>query len=76
MAPIDNRSLILWMGIMLLVVIVSATGMLLNRYLTHRAHRRALEEWRLKAVTAECRVNAGAASKHSELKNIPGPHQG
>lgn len=76
MAPIDNRSLILWMGIMLLVVLVSATGMLLNRYLTHRAHRRALDEWRLKAVTAECRVNAGAASKHSELKNTPESHQG
>lgn len=75
MAPIDNRSLILWMGIMLLVVLVSATGMLLNRYLTHRAHRRALEEWHLKALTAEYQVTAGAASKHSELKNIPGPHQ-
>ena len=70
MAPIDDRSLISWIGIMTLVVLVSTTGMLLNRYLTHRTHRKALEEWRLKAVSAEYRVNADDASTHSVLKNI------
>ncbi len=44
MAPIDERTLLLWLGIVILVAAVSVTGMLVNRYLTHRAHRRALEE--------------------------------
>lgn len=75
MAPIDDRSFILWIGIMIIVVVVSATGMLLNRYLTYRAHRRALAEWRLKAVSVEYQVSADGASTHSVLKNIQESHR-
>ncbi|WP_297063431.1 hypothetical protein [uncultured Duncaniella sp.] len=46
MAPLDERTLLLWLGIVLLVVIVSITGLLINRYITYRAHRRALESLR------------------------------
>lgn len=75
MAPIDERSIILWIGIVALVLLVSVAGMILNRIFTYRAHRRALDEWRLKAVSAEYRENAGNASTHNELKNIPICHQ-
>ena len=44
MAPIDERTLLLWLGIVVLVAIVAVIGMLLNRRFTYRAHRRALEE--------------------------------
>lgn len=50
MAPIDERTLLLWLGIVVLVVIVSVIGMLLNRLFTYRAHRRALEEVRAQRV--------------------------
>lgn len=51
MAPIDERTLLLWLGIVLLVIIVSVAGMLLNRLFTYRAHRRALEELRAQRVS-------------------------
>ncbi|WP_300634730.1 hypothetical protein [uncultured Duncaniella sp.] len=43
MAPLDERTLLLWLGIVLLVILVTVTGMLLNRFFTYRAHRRALD---------------------------------
>lgn len=76
MAPLDERTLLLWLGIILLVITVTVSGMLLNRFFTHRAHRRALAELRrrhfapassevlspLKASFAERRANADVAS--------------
>lgn len=50
MAPIDERTLFLWMGIVALVILTSVTGMLLNRYLTYRAHRKALQALRTDRV--------------------------
>lgn len=75
MAPIDERSFFFWIGIILLVSFVSATGMLLNRYLTFRAHRRALADMHLRAVSAEYQVIADGALTHSGLKNIPASRQ-
>ncbi len=56
MAPIDERTLLLWLGIVVLVVIVSVIGMLLNRLFTYRAHRRALEELHAQSVAQHVRT--------------------
>lgn len=44
MNPIDEHTFLLWIGLAIIVSAVSATGMIINRYLTHRAHRRAIEQ--------------------------------
>lgn len=50
---LDTRELLMWGAIIALVLLASATGMWLNRYFTHRAHRRALDELRRRALMAE-----------------------
>lgn len=68
MAPLDERTLILWLGIVLLVVIVTVTGMLINRYMTYRAHRRALESLRQhRVVPAPDTARAIAAAKQQAV---------
>lgn len=53
MAPIDEHSLILWIGIAVLVILASTAGMALNRFFTFRAHRRALDELHRQSVEAQ-----------------------
>lgn len=55
MAPIDERTLLLWLGIVIIVAAVTVTGMLVNRYLTYRAHRRALEDLKSRRVPQHVR---------------------
>ncbi|MCM1355337.1 MAG: hypothetical protein NC212_02905 [Staphylococcus sp.] len=56
MAPLDERTLLLWLGIVILVVIVSVTGMLINRAFIYRSHRRALNEYRAQRVANQART--------------------
>lgn len=51
MAPLDERTLLLWLGIVLLVILVTVTGMLINRYFTYRAHRRALDAFKQRHIS-------------------------
>lgn len=53
MAPIDERTFFLWIGIVALVALVSVTGMIINRYFTYRAHRRALDELRRQRMATQ-----------------------
>ncbi|WP_289753634.1 hypothetical protein [uncultured Duncaniella sp.] len=57
MAPLDERTLLLWLGIVLLVIIVTITGLLINRYITYRAHRRALESLRHERMASLLRIS-------------------
>ncbi|HBN63066.1 MULTISPECIES: hypothetical protein [Duncaniella] len=57
MAPLDERTLLLWLGIVLLVIIVTITGLLINRYITYRAHRRALESLRHERMASLPRIS-------------------
>ncbi len=72
MQPLDIQSILLWITIISLVVLVALTGMSINRFFIHRAHRRALAELHrrafargaeesieLRTSTVESRVNAG-----------------
>lgn len=56
MAPLDERTLLLWLAIVSLVVLVTVTGMLLNRFFTYRAHRRALAALHERQLVAPVRV--------------------
>lgn len=53
MAPLDERTLLLWLGIVLLVILVTVTGMLINRFFTYRAHRRALDALRQRRLASD-----------------------
>lgn len=44
MEPLDERSLMIWILIVIMVVVVALTGMFLNRFFIRRAHRKALAE--------------------------------
>ncbi len=44
MEPLDDRSLMIWILIVVIVSIISLTGMFLNRFFIRRAHRKALAE--------------------------------
>ncbi|MCM1521793.1 MAG: hypothetical protein NC039_03970 [Muribaculaceae bacterium] len=50
---LDSHDLLMWGVVIALVILASLTGMWLNRFFTHRAHRRALAELRRRAVMAE-----------------------
>lgn len=52
MEPIDERTLLFWIGIISMVFIVSLAGMLINRYFIYRAHRKAIEELHPQRVSA------------------------
>ncbi|MBD5332801.1 MAG: hypothetical protein HDR97_03480 [Bacteroides sp.] len=46
MTPIEPRELLTWIAIIAIIALAATTGMLINRFLIHRAHRRALAELR------------------------------
>ncbi|MDE6394021.1 MAG: hypothetical protein K2K77_01655 [Duncaniella sp.] len=72
MQPLDLQSILMWITIICLVFLVAMTGMSINRFFIHRAHRRALAElhrrafersdadtrMQLRTSTVESRVNA------------------
>ena len=71
MQPLDLQSILMWITIISLVFLVAMTGMSINRFFIHRAHRRALAELHrrafervadprieLRTSTVESRVNA------------------
>lgn len=43
---IDDRTFFLWVGIVMLVVLTSMTGMIIRKLITYRAHKRALDAMR------------------------------
>lgn len=44
MNPLDFHELLLWSTIIAIVILAVITGRWINRFLTYRAHRRALDE--------------------------------
>lgn len=72
MQPLDLQSILMWITIISLVFLVAMTGLSINRFFIHRAHRRALAELHrrafdrnnadprieLRTSTVESRVNA------------------
>ncbi|MDE6065376.1 MAG: hypothetical protein K2G27_00965 [Duncaniella sp.] len=44
MQILDLHAILMWITIISLVVLVALTGMSINRFFIHRAHRRALAE--------------------------------
>lgn len=46
MTPIEPREFLTWIAIIAIIALAATTGMLINRFLIHRAHRRALNELR------------------------------
>lgn len=71
MQPLDIQSILMWITIISLVFLVAMTGLSINRFFIHRAHRRALAELHrrafergvnsrveLRTSTVESRVNA------------------
>lgn len=53
MFSLDVHAILMWIAIISLVILVSMTGMYLNRFFIHRAHRRALDELHRRATEAE-----------------------
>ncbi len=46
MSPLEPREILLWIAIVAIIALAATTGMLINRFFIHRAHRRALDELR------------------------------
>lgn len=53
MFSIDIHAILMWIAIISLVILVSMTGMYLNRFFIYRAHRRALAELHRRATEAD-----------------------
>ena len=46
MTPLEPREILLWIAIIAIIALAATTGMLINRFFIHRAHRRALDDLR------------------------------
>lgn len=57
---LDLHELLMWGAVASLVILTTVTGMWVNRFFTHRAHRQALAELRRRALSAEQGLNKGA----------------
>lgn len=53
MFPLEMHDILMWIAIISLVILVAMTGMYINRFFIHRAHRRALAELHRRATEAE-----------------------
>lgn len=53
MFPLAMHDILMWIAIISLVILVAMTGMYINRFFIHRAHRRALAELHRRATEAE-----------------------
>ncbi len=53
MKPLEIQEILLWSTIIALVVLTVVTGRYINRMLTYRAHRRALDELRRRALESQ-----------------------
>ncbi len=62
MNPLDLHELLLWTAIVAVVLLSVITGRYINRFLTYRAHRRALDELRRRAI--ESAPSAGESVDH------------
>ncbi|MDE6859777.1 MAG: hypothetical protein K2J65_05135 [Duncaniella sp.] len=62
MEPLDERSLVIWILIVIVVAIVALAGMFLNRYFIRRAHRKALADLKYVAHVGD--------ESHSMARNI------
>ncbi len=62
MNPLDFHELLLWSTIIAIVILAVITGRWINRFLTYRAHRRALDELRRRAI--ESHPGGEAAGTH------------
>lgn len=67
MFSLDMHDILMWIAIASLVVLVSTTGMYINRFFIHRAHRRALAELHRRASESE-RANRDVSSSAESLK--------
>lgn len=52
MQLIASNEFFMWLAIAAMVLLVSVTGMYINRFMTYRAHRRALVELHRRAMEA------------------------
>ena len=50
MNPLDTHEILMWLAIIAIIVLVSITGMCINRVYIHRAHRKALAELRRRVI--------------------------
>ena len=50
MNPLDTHEILMWLAIIAIIVLVSMTGMCINRVYIHRAHRKALAELRRRVI--------------------------
>ncbi len=67
MNPLDLHDLLLWSAVVALVVLAVITGRWLNRFLTYRAHRRALDELRRRALES----HPGVADVPTHFSALP-----
>lgn len=67
MFSLNMHDILMWIAIASLVVLVSTTGMYINRFFIHRAHRRALAELHRRASESE-RTNRAVPPSAESLK--------
>lgn len=53
---LDYSDLLMWIAIIALVILTTRTALWINRMLTYRAHRKALDELRRSAMLTESRL--------------------
>lgn len=52
MNPLEMQEILFWSTIIAIVALTVITGRMINRFLTYRAHRRALAELRRRALSS------------------------
>lgn len=53
MFSLESYDILMWIAIISLVILVAMTGMYINRFFIHRAHRRALAELHRRSIEAK-----------------------
>lgn len=69
MFPLAMHDILMWIAIISLVILVAMTGMYINRFFIHRAHRRALAELHRRATAAEHYKHRTGAELRQEYRS-------
>lgn len=68
MSPLEPREILLWIAIIAIIALAATTGMLINRFFIHRAHRRALAELR-RRILEEASFAPGSSMMYRTIES-------
>lgn len=66
MDTLNTHDTLIWIAIIALIALASVTGMYLNRFFIHRAHRKALAELKRRILDDTLGINSDVSEQGSE----------